>query len=161
MERIDKFYEDISRWCSKNASNDGKCIDEMKKLARFLYKHQTELIPDSSKQKLLCCVELLYRYTPRAVEQIEQMNDQKRSLCEDFCKMPEGKLVAAKSKKKVMLWIDNLVTTELSVFTSTSSTTLEHDKAKWMVADISETGLLSLMHEDVGSCEVLEVCYHI
>ena len=157
-ERIDKFVVDITRWSVKNAANDEKLRGEVERLTKWLEKHQNEMIPDGHKNKLLSLVDLVYRYIPTS--QDERIQESKRSLCSCYLMMPEGKLVNAKSKKKVMKWLDTLnVDTGAaigSVFSCVNNSGNGDQSGVWLVADITEERKLTLMKEDVHSSDVLE-----
>lgn len=155
-ERIDKFHIDAQRWCTKNAQNDARCIEEMKKLSKWMLKHQAEIIPDSSKTKLQSIMFLFFS-CPLSINATESILNEKINLLADYLKMPEGKLVTSKSKKKVMKWLDELNNTVINmntVFDINAMATTSGDK--WMVADIGDDDKLSLMRENVEDMGFLE-----
>ena len=162
-ERIDKFVIDITRWSTKNASNDSKLISEAEKLRKWLGKHQEEMIPDGYKHKLLSIVELVFRYASKSHDAsvINKVVEAKRSLCSCFLMMPEGKLVSGKAKKKVVKWLESLNAsddpeTATSVFSSIGNGESEGHDGIWMVADITNERKLTLMKEDVECNDILE-----
>lgn len=60
VERIDKYLEDSEKLiCS---SNDRKVASELTKLRTWLQKHQYEVVPDGSKNKLLQILTIYYKY---------------------------------------------------------------------------------------------------
>ena len=59
-ERVDKFHLDSIELLSRK--NNTKINSEIRKLSTWLQKHQSDIIPDNSKQTLLSTIESYYNY---------------------------------------------------------------------------------------------------
>ena len=148
-ERIDKFFDDARHWTDPNARNDGKAMTEMSRLSKWMIKHQSESVGDGSKNRLLSVVELFFRYIPRdtSSEATVQLTEAKSALISDYLKLPEGKLVNSKLKRRALSWIEQL-STQSNEEPAVQDCEYELGQ-RWMVADIAEDQTLSLMREDV------------
>jgi hypothetical protein len=153
-ERIDKFFEDASRFtASKNAA---KITSEAKKLAVWLQKHQSESIPEGSKAKLMSTVEVYYRYG----KMVPELADAARNLIDDLLKLPEGKLVSAKGKNKALRWLgsSSAVGPESSEDCDNADGETSDSPRRWIVAEIvsEKKRQLTLMDADGGLGDLLE-----
>lgn len=107
-ERVNKFYEDsllvINQIPSKSSS--AKIIAEINKLKTWMQKHQHETLPDGQKGKLLQTLEVYNRYSisPGSFLDKEKVIDVVGELLSDYLQLPEGRLVTANYKKKVLNW---------------------------------------------------------
>lgn len=117
----------------------------------FEYVHDL-LCVYSAKEQLLAVIEMIYRYVPRDESLME---DAISAIVADYLKLPEGKLVSGKAKKKVMKWADQLTARANARDAGGAVETVSSAACHWMVADISGTSL-SLMQTDVESEDVLE-----
>lgn len=109
-DRIEKFHEDSVALIK--LQNVTKLITEIKKLSVLMQKHQTQIVPDNHKQKLLSTLELYYTYLnslKRNDISYDALHDVIYKLADDYLKLPEGKLVHSKGKKKILKWIDTLI----------------------------------------------------
>ena len=110
-DRIEKFLTDSEPLLkSKNLQ---KIFSESQKLSKWLQKHQDETVTDASKQKLFSTIQSYQKFAQNNLDPADEKSakviDAILDLCEDFCKMPEGKLVAGRSAKtKAMKWIESL-----------------------------------------------------
>jgi len=69
-----------------------------------LRKHQSEELPDGSKQQLMTCIQL---YQKAGAENVE-LKDAAFTLVDDALKLPEGKLITSKSKRQCLKWLEAL-----------------------------------------------------
>jgi len=103
-DRVDKFSTDCQTLLKTN--NTSKIISEIKKLSLWLQKHQSEIIPDNHKQLLLTTIESYYNYYSQNRDSL--LLDAVMLLVDDCLKLPEGKLINSKGKKRALKWIDVL-----------------------------------------------------
>eukprot|EP01039_Chlorochromonas_danica_P006185 gene6185-6820_t len=101
-DRVDKFLEDQNK--ALLSSSTSKIIPEIEKLRSWLQKHQNESLPDAAKGKLLTILE---KYN-RAQGYFAAIRSNVQNLFNDYLQMPEGKLVNAKNKSKVLIWSQNM-----------------------------------------------------
>lgn len=148
--RVDRYYLDGIAIVKSGV--EPKMCSEIKKLRQWLTKHQTEMLPDGAKQKLLSAVEAYFLYCCKRPDRFEgEVGDVVTSLVSDLLKLPEGKLISAKSKLKALKWLETTaVSKEASVSPTPSSST------RWVVGDIDEAGKLMLMSERPGSSDLIE-----
>ena len=93
-DRIDKFSEDAAT---------GKGLSkECDRLAAWLQKHQSEIVPAAQQVKLM---QLLDLHTKSGKEQYP---DSLGNLVSTLLALPEGKLVSAKSKQKCLRLLESL-----------------------------------------------------
>jgi len=91
------------------SKNFNKLASEISRLSKWLQKHQDETVNDGQKAKLLSTVQSYYKLALSRPDECV-FKEKVSVLCEDICKLPEGKLVAGKSSKsKVMKWIEDLL----------------------------------------------------
>ncbi len=131
-DRIEKFFSDQLTVLS--AYNRSKVSSEIGKLKQWLVKHQDEVIPDASKQKLLSILE---RYN-RAAGNFADIRSSVSDLFSDYLQMPEGKLVSAKDKSKVLKWIQNIGATTDDDSCSSGGATVVKKASRWTVESIDE-----------------------
>ncbi len=129
---VDKFHATIHRWSSvKESSSASKLSSEISRLRQWLVKHQSDVLNDGYKDKLVQCVEMVYKFKPDDPEFI----DIQIALVDDILKLPEGKLVNSKGKKKVLKWMESL--TSLQKDCSHNSPNENRGRQQtWMVAEI-------------------------
>lgn len=117
--RIDKFSEDCSLLLvppsSASASsaspplpNYRKVQSEVDRLAKWLHKHQEETVSDGAKAKLFATVQAYYKVAVAAPRSEEGVRGAVHELVDGLLKIPEGKLVSAKSKQSAIRWIESL-----------------------------------------------------
>ena len=106
-ERIDKYYDDGLQLIEKK--NDSKILTEVKKLAAFITKHQSDSVTSNQQSRLLSIIEMYYKYATSkerdADDDDTRMHDSVQSLISDLLALPEGKLVTSKGKKKAVTWL--------------------------------------------------------
>eukprot|EP01038_Epipyxis_sp_PR26KG_P014277 gene14277-19154_t len=113
-ERVGKFHEDIDKLKSISISSSNgkmipKLISESNKLQKWLQKHQNETIPDNMKTKLYMTIDQIHSYYKRNIlDTNDGFENSVSSLLGTYLQLPEGKLLGAKDKKKVLLWLQNL-----------------------------------------------------
>ena len=147
--RAEKYYEDAVHICKSGV--EPKMLSEIRKLRTWLQKHQSETLTDGAKQKLLAATECYYLYCVKREERFEgEVGGLVTELVEDLLKLPEGKLISAKSKTKALKWLE---TTKLSFEASTETVI---STTRWVVGDIDESGRLMMMSERPGSDELIE-----
>ena len=93
-DRIDKFSEDAAT---------GKGLSkECDRLAAWLQKHQSEIVPAAQQAKLM---QLLDLHTKSGKEQYP---DSLGNLVSTLLALPEGKLISAKSKQRCLRLLESL-----------------------------------------------------
>lgn len=109
-DRIDKFQTDCNLLLhNDNQSNNVmKIVSEVKKLSQWLQKHQSEVVPDNHKQILLTIIENYYNYYLQKRKDSTVLLDVVTLLVDDCLKLPEGKLINSKGKKRALKWIEIL-----------------------------------------------------
>jgi hypothetical protein len=105
-DRVGKYFEDAGPLIA--SSNTPKICAEIKKLATYLQKHQNEVVTDAAKTKLTSTVEMYYRSVCSLCISDVSSLDCLSVLLSTYLQMPEGKLVAAKDKKKTLNWLNDL-----------------------------------------------------
>lgn len=138
-ERIEKFQNDVSKLIAEKKIV--KIIAEVRRLETWLQKHQTEAVPDNHKQILFSVIESYYNFFMQT-KNVEVL-DATTSLVDSSLKLPEGKLINAKSKKKALKWLDNLsfaqnTTTSKSTKSKSSNDTQLSADFRYVLLDISE-----------------------
>eukprot|EP01040_Poterioochromonas_malhamensis_P008477 gene8477-9173_t len=118
LERILKFYDDATNLLSnKLESNqrggyESKVITEINRLRTWIQKHQDDVISESGKTKLFQTLELYYSSSLNIEKGFsDSFKDTVFNLLSDYLQLPEGKLLAAKDKKKVLSWTSKFVET--------------------------------------------------
>ena len=151
--RAEKYYEDAVLVCKSGV--EPKMCTEVRKLRTWIQKHQTDTLTDGAKQKLLSAVECYFLYCmKRSGKFEEEVGGLVTDLVEDLLKIPEGKLISAKSKTKALKWLENTtLSNEAAAGTETSAS---NTRSRWVVGDIDESGRLMLMSERPGSDELIE-----
>lgn len=104
-ERVGRYYDDAKVLISSGSLS--KIMAEVKKLTVYLQKHQTESIPEGAKTKLYGAIETYYRHAKYDLKN-EPLIECVSSLLGSYLQLPEGKLVSATNKKKVLQWIQEL-----------------------------------------------------
>jgi hypothetical protein len=142
-DRVAKYYDDGKDLVG--GGNSAKIMSEIRKLATYLQKHQTEAIAEGAKTKLFGTVEMYYRYAKGNLMN-EAVVDCVSSLLSAYLQLPEGKLVSATHKKKVLQWVQE--------FTSGSSSAPSSGGAggkaatvvtTWSVEGVNDDGSLTLL----------------
>lgn len=106
-DRVDKFLEDAEKLT--NLRNLTKIASEGSRLCTWLQKHQYDILPDGSKGKLLQTLVVYHRfYQSLSGADKESFESTISSLFSYYLQLPEGKLLSAKDKKKVMGWLQQL-----------------------------------------------------
>ena len=106
-DRIEKFYADQITVLS--AYGRAKVSAEIAKLKQWLLKHQDETVPDGAKSKI---VSILERYN-RAQGNFADIRNNVIELFSDYLQLPEGKLLSAKDKSKVLKWLQDINTSDV------------------------------------------------
>ena len=153
--RAEKFLTDAETILSTNPIKAQKISSEVQKLCKWLQKHQDIAIPDNYKNKLFTCVQKYYNFASKKLTNYEKdetqndVRDQILELCEDMCKLPEGKLIAGRAAKtKVMKWIDDL---QDSGVQKNSEFTEKHENSGLHLSVIdNQNGVITAMNEETG-----------
>jgi len=139
-ERIEAYFETSKQLIA--GKNWQKIVPELKKLATYLLKHQNETVPDGTKGKLLQAIEGYYRYlllceaNPVAQESVV-------ALLGTYLQLPEGKLLSATIKKKVLVWYQDLSAAIDEAPTSNAAPLASN--TTWLVQSIDDKGVLTLL----------------
>jgi hypothetical protein len=140
-ERIEAYFENSKQLIL--AKNWQKALPELRKLATYLLKHQNETVPDGAKGKLLQTIEGYYRfYLQSESNSVAQALDAVVALLGTYLQLPEGKLLSATIKKKVLVWYQGLSATPQE---SSQSAKLVSTNSTWLVQTINEKGALTLL----------------
>jgi hypothetical protein len=93
--RVNKYHDDFTQLCgdNKNNNNNGKICAEARRFEKWLHKHQTEGVPDSTKTKIIACIQLLL--TAAKSTNDVAVSDAAHVVVETLLKLPEGKVRAA------------------------------------------------------------------
>jgi hypothetical protein len=102
-DRIQKFFDDQTSMMVSGIKSS-KINSEIAKLRVWLVKHQEEVVPDSSKAKLIAILE---KYN-RAAGYMADIRETVLALFSDYLQLPEGKLLGSKDKNRVLIWSQNL-----------------------------------------------------
>lgn len=103
IDRIEKFFHDQLTMLSSD--NKSKARSEIQRLKDWLIKHQDETVPDGTKGKILSILE---RYN-RAAGNFADLRKSVEELFSAYLQLPEGKLLSAKDKSKVLKWYQQLI----------------------------------------------------
>jgi hypothetical protein len=156
-ERIDLFHEDCLKLVTGEGLNIKRIQSEIKKLRKWLMKHQDEVTPESSKMKLLSILQVYYQlYHDRKLIEAEYANDLE-GLLDDYLKYPEGKLTTSKSKQTCLNWLTNVqrsVSNEVNGLGSEEQNLVK--MKRFLVGDLNEDETLLLMSPDPNSEEYIE-----
>lgn len=133
MDRVQKFYDDQVKLLVSNVK-PSKICSEIGSLRTWLQKHQNDVIPDNSKTQLFTIIE---KYN-RAAGYFTDIRDTVEQLFADYLQMPEGKLVSAGNKRKVMVWLENLRASTDDADSKTPSVSTAPSITKWSVESIDE-----------------------
>jgi hypothetical protein len=106
-ERIQRFADDQAKLLV-SGSKSAKIKVEIDKLRTWMQKHQNETVPDAAKGKLF---QVLEKYN-RAASYFIDIRDSVLNLFGDYLQMPEGKLVSARDKSKILIWQQALLAAE-------------------------------------------------
>ena len=158
-ERIDLFHEDCVKLVTGEGLNIKRIQSEIKKLRKWLMKHQDEVTPESSKMKLLSILQVYYQlHHDRRLLEMEYVNDLE-GLLDDYLKYPEGKLTTSKSKQTCLNWLTNLqrdVSNEMNGRESKEENCHLRMK-RFLVGDLNEDDeTLLLMSPDPNSEDYVE-----
>jgi hypothetical protein len=157
-ERIDLFHEDCLKLVTGEGLNIKRIQSEIKKLRKWLMKHQDEVTPESSKMKLLSVLQVYYQlHHDRRLTEAEYANDLE-GLLDDYLKYPEGKLTTSKSKQTCLNWLTNL---QRVVSNGGNGLGCEEESQsvkmkRFLVGDLNEDETLLLMSPDPNSDDYLE-----
>ena len=133
-ERVTKYYDDGKSLISLN--NVPKIVNEINKLKTWVVKHQNETINDGSKTKLLSIVELYYRFCITSIDK-RLILEPTSALLSDYLQLPEGKLLSAKDKKKVLNWLQELSVMNPDNTTNINNSTSNISITKWSVQSLN------------------------
>jgi hypothetical protein len=132
-----------------NSSLPTKITAEVSKLKTWIQKHQYETLPDGHKTRLSQTLELYYTFVSRNLELLisnspgQKLIGAVSDLLSDYLQLPEGKLLNAKDKKKILNWSTSL---NNSVDPSTSNSTIRSEGVKpWVVVSV-ENGVATLVN---------------
>jgi hypothetical protein len=135
MKRIQKFSDDCILLC--NGGNINKLKSEMNKLAIWMQKHQNETVPDNAKSKLLTTIETYYRLRFNKLYNFT-LDDVISNLISFYLQMPEGKLLSAKDKKKVLFWYTTLNSEKNNESTLKSVESVNNSFSDWTIESYCE-----------------------
>ncbi len=131
LERILKFYDDATNLLSnKLESNqrggyESKVITEINRLRTWIQKHQDDVISESGKTKLFQTLELYYSSSLNVDKGFsDSCKDTVFNLLSDYLQLPEGKLLSAKDKKKVLSWTSKFVETSRAPVNTSNATNI-------------------------------------
>lgn len=140
-ERIEAYFETSKQLIG--GKNWQKIVPELKKLATYLLKHQNETVPDGTKGKLLQTIEGYYRYLllcgSNAAAQEAVV-----ALLGTYLQLPEGKLLSATIKKKVLVWYQDL-SAAMDDEVPAASTSPSATNSTWLVQSIDGKGALTML----------------
>lgn len=144
-DRVTKFNDDslLVITQSQTKSNNTKLLAEISKLKTWIQKHQDETLPDGHKGKLLQTLENYNRYvnTPGTIFEKEKVLDVVLDLLSDYLQLPEGWLLTATYKKKVMNWREILLAAaNESTPTASSTSSSSGHITRWSVEGIESKG---------------------
>lgn len=140
-ERIESYFETSKQLIA--AKNWPKILAELKKLATYILKHQNETVPDGTKSKLLQTIEGYYRfYLSSGVNSTAQ--EAVVALLGTYLQLPEGKLLSATIKKKVLVWYQDL-SAAMDDSSASNAAPFAVPNSKWLIQTIDEKGSLTLL----------------
>eukprot|EP01031_Cornospumella_fuschlensis_P040109 gene40109-48877_t len=134
MDRIQKFHDDQVKLLVSN-TKQSKISGEIGSLRTWLQKHQNDVVPDGAKTQLFTIIE---KYN-RAAGYFTDIRDAVEQLLGDYLQMPEGKLVSAGSKRKVIVWLENMRASADEANTKTADKLSAPKIMKWSVESIDES----------------------
>lgn len=136
-ERIDKFYAD----CFALPKSRGK---ECEKISIWLQKHQSEIVPSGQQTKLVQLVDQHFRSGR------EDYPDKLLNLIQTMLSLPEGKLITAKSKQKILKFLEALAPSKpVGISSATTVST-------YSVIDIDESSGSIVVVDDSDDTIILE-----
>ena len=105
-----------------------------------MQKHQSETVHDNHKQILLTVIESYYNYycnnqTKKESNDCDFLFDVIYKLADDYLKLPEGKLVHSKGKKKILKWMNILNSRQ--IISSQITSTDESITHQYTIIDIN------------------------
>lgn len=136
-DRISMYLDTFVSLTRDSRVNSTKFISEINKLRIWLQKHQSECVPDNSKQKLFTIFEICYRFQL----QDSNLSESIHALFSDSLALPEGKLLTSKSKKKLLSWLHEPTISRDAIENENNS------QGKWILVDISENYMMSIVSE--------------
>lgn len=139
-ERISKYLDDAAALVQQG--NVQKIAAEVKKLTTYIQKHQNETVPDGSKTKLFGAIEMYYRFAGRHSDFDICLKDTVYTLLSCFLQLPEGKLVTASSKRKVLAWQQELCAEPSMIENGSNRKTI----SKWVVDTVNANGSLAVFN---------------
>lgn len=155
-ERISKFHDDAIETLqqSKRTGVIQKIEGEISRLRTWIQKHQSESVPDTAKQQLLSTVELFHNFANDRTQSLQSeksvtsVGNLVGDLVSDLLKIPEGKLITSKGKRRAMKWVS-------SGEQNRKSGNMKDEESlvtKWSVVDLDEeSGTTTLMAIDGGN----------
>jgi len=148
-ERISKFHEDCEKLAAEGTT--ARIVTEVQRLRTWLQKHQDELVPNGAKLQLTGLVQKYYQTAQRLAA--PTVTNAVVALIEDLLKLPEGKLIASKTKQQALKWLDALAPGK-----PTGPPSLAHGSTEetWALGDVAEDGTLQLVSVDGQNDEVLD-----
>lgn len=139
-ERIEAYFDTSKQLIG--SKNWQKIVPEVKKLSTYLLKHQNETVPDGAKGKLLQVIEGYYRFLLLS-EANSAAQDAIVALLGTYLQLPEGKLLSATIKKKVLVWYQGLSTAMAEA--PASNVALAVSSTTWLVQSMDERESLVLL----------------
>lgn len=140
-ERVELYFETSKQLIA--AKNWPKILAEVRKLATYILKHQNETVPDGAKTKLLQTIEGYYRFYLSSGENATAQ-EAIVALLGTYLQLPEGKLLSATIKKKVLVWYQDL-SAAMDDSAPSSSAAPVVVNTKWLIQTIDEKGSLTLL----------------
>eukprot|EP01041_Mallomonas_annulata_P010635 gene10635-22202_t len=151
-DAVECIYAPTRELGHPNNSNQ-KISSEISRLRTWIQKHQGETVPDGAKTKLMTIVEKYYVHLTSGNN--SAILDIVTGLLSDLLSLPEGKLISAKGKSRLLKWLQSLNKSN-SDEPKVDNHSLQ-EASVWVVADICDnTGALTLMKPDVDSNELIE-----
>lgn len=141
-ERIAKYLDDSKDLLQ--IANQSKIVSEVRKLASYLLKHQNETVPDGAKTKLASTMEAYYRYCSLPSVS-ESTRGEVSNLLGTYLQLPEGKLVSASVKRKVLNWFQELNCSSDNSAQKDGIRTAHY--SSWIVICMADSGELTLLNE--------------
>ncbi|RYH20190.1 hypothetical protein EON65_24235 [archaeon] len=155
MDRVQKFYDDQVKLLVSNVKQSKIC-GEIGSLRTWLQKHQNDVIPDGAKTQLFTIIE---KYN-RAAGYFTDIRDAAEQLLGDYLQMPEGKLVSAGSKRKVIVWLENIRSNTDDTDSKSSTMPVASSITKWSVEALDE-GKKTVTLLNMEDAELWKEDFHI
>lgn len=99
-ERVDKWHVDGEALVT--TGKHSSLAKECERLAAWLQKHQGEIVPQAQQVKLMQLADLHFKHGAK------EYDGNLGNLLSTLLSLPEGKLISAKSKHKVLKMLDGL-----------------------------------------------------